>query len=143
MSRSSVIAEAIAKRLNAQIPLKGVIAIAARQKDLSSDLEIRVGKAGGGAIIVQYEGFSNPNANGSGNPTVIRNYTASIYTVPILRDDEIPADDIEEFVAKKLHNWELAEDLTGAVELSVKSSAVVPDKKYLIYQLDIEVISRL
>lgn len=143
MSKSSTIADAMVSRLNAQIPLTGVTAIAARQKDLSTDLSIKVLKAGGACIVVQFEGFTNPSAIASGAVNVTRRYTASIYTRPIMNDGEISADDVVEFVAAKLHNWELDEDRTSGAEIMVTSCDVIPDKTYLIYQLDIDVLSRL
>jgi hypothetical protein len=143
MSKSHTIAEAMAARLNAQLQLAGVTAIAARQKELGNEINQRVLKAGGAAIIIQFEGFSNPASNASGNVTVTRRYTASIYTRPILRDGETPADDVVEFVAKTLHDWEMDEYKTSAADIRVLDCEVVPDRSFLIYQLDIECLSRL
>jgi hypothetical protein len=143
MSKSHGIAEAMVARLNAHLQLAGVTAIVSRQKELANEVERKVLKAGGAAIIVQFEGFTNPNGAVSGQVTVTRRYTASIYTRPIMRDGETPADEVVEFVAKTLHNWEMDENATQAAEIQVTGCDVLPDKSYLIYQLDIDCLSRL
>jgi hypothetical protein len=143
MSKINTIAEAMAERLNAEIYLQDVVAVVSRQKDLASTLQAKVLKAGGAAIVIQFEGFSNPSANSPVHPTVTRRYTATIYTKPIMREGETPADDIVEFVASKLHDWEITADTADAAEVRMTGGDVIPDRNYLIYQLDLEVLSRL
>jgi hypothetical protein len=47
-----------------------------------------------------------------------------------------------EDAAKVLHSWEPS-DLVGISEISVKSGLARPDDNYLIYDLEVEVMSRL
>ena len=143
MSRSNTIALAMAARLNAQQELAGVTAMVARQKELANEISQRVLKLGGTVIIVQFEGLTNPATNASGSVTVTRRYTTTLYSRPLLSEGETPADDVVELVARQLHDWEPDEATTGAAEIRVVSCDIIPDRTYLIYQLDCEALSRL
>lgn len=144
MSLALTIADAMAARLNALASLPGAMALVDRQKDVRSEVAARLLKSAGAAAVILYEGFSNPDANGSGLPRVTRRYTLTLYARPIIRDSaEIPADDIIEIIARALHNWEPAESAAGFFEIHVSGGDLRPDQKYLIYDLDIEVLSRL
>lgn len=143
MSKAITIAEAMVDRLNALSTLPGISAFVDRQKDVVSEVAKRVAIGSGAAIVVLYEGFSNPTANASGSVSVTRRYTVSVYSKPILRGDEMPADDIVEIVASSLHDWEPDEGTVQFAEIKVTGGDLRPDAKYLIYDLDIECLSRL
>jgi hypothetical protein len=144
MSKAITIAEAMAARINVQMTLPDVSAFVDRQKDLLAEINLRVAKAGGAAIAILFEGFSNADTSSSVNLTVLRRYTVTIYAKPVLRDaTETAADDIVEIVARALHNWEPDEAKVGCAEITVKGCDLIPDNRYLTYALDIECVSRL
>lgn len=144
MSKAIEIAEAMVKRLNAQIALREVTAMVDRQKDMASELQKRVLQAGGIVVSVLYEGFSNPNGSATGNASVTRRYTVSVYAKPILLDAySSPADTIVERVARALHNWDIAENSADAAEILVTDCDLTPDRTFLVYDLDVICLSRL
>jgi hypothetical protein len=144
VSKALTIAQAMADRLNALATLPDVDTLVWKQKDLSSEMAAKLGKSAGAVIVILYEGFKNPDANGGGRLNVTRSYTLSVFSRPVRREGTATAaDDIVEIAAAALHNWEPAEAAAGIGEIHVKSCDLRPDPLYLIYDLDVEVLSRL
>jgi len=144
MSKAIQIAEAMAARLNALATLPDVEAIVWRQKEISSELASKTGKTAGALIVIVYAGFTNPDSSASVHLTVTRRYAVSIFSKPVMRNrTATAADDIVEIAARSLHNWEPDETTTGTAEIRVASCEIRPDEQYLIYDMDIECVSRL
>ena len=144
MSKGIDIANAMAARLNALYGIPSNLALVDRQKDIRVEVANRVAKASGSAIIILYEGFSNPAAMASGALNITRRYTVTIYAKPVIQAaDVMAADDLLEAVARSLHNWEPDEPTAGFGEITVTGGDLRPDKSYFIYDLDVEVLSRL
>lgn len=143
MSKALDIADHIAAHLNGLPALTGVTTLVDRQKDLTAEIGLKVAKIGG-CVTILYSGFTNPDAAGGGLPRVLRRYDVTIYAKPILAGaGAMPADDILEAVATGLHLWEPDEAVPGFVEIQVSGGGLRGDKKFLIYDLDVEVLSRL
>lgn len=139
MSKAIDIADAMAARINAIPGVSEDIALVDRQKNIQAEVATRVNKSTGAAITILYEGFSNSATNASGLLTITRRYSVSLYARPVLQTSTaMPADDLIEEVARRLHDWE-PEDC----EINVTGCDMRPDKTYLIYDLDVEVLSRL
>ena len=144
MSKALNIADAMAARLNALLTLPAGMTLVDRQKDIRAEVAAKVAKAGGAAAVILYEGFSNSSPASSSQLRITRRYTVTIYSKPVLRDaTEISADDIVETIARSLHDWEPEESADGIGEISVTGCDLRPDAKFLIYDLDIEILSRL
>lgn len=144
MSKSLTIANAMAARLNAVAALSSVRAVVWKKKDLESELATITGKSTSALIVILYTGFENPDSSGSANPVLKRRYTISIFANPTTRlATAAAADDICEIVARTLHNWEPDEITTDTAEISVTSCDLRPDDQYLIYDMEIECLSRL
>jgi hypothetical protein len=144
MSKAIDIADAMAARLNALTTLPGVEAIVWRQKDFTNELAQKTSRVGGALIVILYSGFANSSDAAAVHLNVARRYTVSIFAKPVIRTTrDLAADDIVETVAATLHNWEPDETLTGAAEIKVSGCELRPDTQYLIYDLDLEVLSRL
>lgn len=144
MSKAIDIAEAMASRINALSGVPANVALVDRQKNIQVEVANRVAKMGGSAIIILYEGFSNPSAMASGSLNITRRYTVTLYARPILQaTDAMPADDLIELVAAALHDWEPDETTAGFGEITVSGCDLRPDKTYFIYDLDVEILSRL
>jgi hypothetical protein len=148
MSIGITIAKAIVERLANSGGFRGVAVVVDQQLDIDTEIEKNLGLAkgrakGSGAFVsVFYQGFTNPDNSGANNPDVVRNYQVTIYAAPILSSLNKPADSLMEDAATVLHSWETAEAL-GISEITVKSGLARPDNNYLIYDLDVEVLSRL
>lgn len=149
MSNAIEIANAMAAQLNAADGLSGVIeALVDRQLDIVTEIEKRVlmaaGKAKGkGAVItIFYQGFQNPDASGATYPKVTRNYLCSLYAAQVLGTGNTPADDLLELAARALHNWDTDGD-DSIDEIHVLSGLARPDDDFLIYDIEVKVMSRL
>jgi hypothetical protein len=144
MSKANDIAESMVAHLTALPALARVAVMVDRQKDIESMVSSKVNKGAGACVTILYEGFSNPDASSSNNANVTRRYTASIYSRPVLvQPTDMPADDVVEEVARGLHQWDPAETIKGFVEIFVTGCDLRGDFKYLIYDLDVVVTSRL
>lgn len=144
MSKSLTIAHAMADRLNAVAALASVRAVVWKQKELESELATITGKSTSALIVILYTGFENPDTAAGVHLTLKRRYTISIFTKPATRfTAAAAADDIAEIVARTLHNWEPDETTTDAGEIRVASCDLRPDPEHLIYDMDIECLSRL
>ena len=144
MSKAIDIANAMAARINAISGIPSNLAVVDRQKDIRVEVAHRVLKGTGSAIIILYEGFSNPAPMASGLLNITRRYSVTLYARPILQDAEVvAADELIELVARELHNWEPDEASAGFGEIIVTGCDLRPDKSYFIYDLDLEVLSRL
>ena len=148
MSKALDIAEAMAAHLNATAGFDGVPALVDRQLDIGTEIAKRMGlaisssKGRGGVMTVFYTGFTNPDAGISAAPTVSRSYLVSIYGADVLKSGHTPADDIMELAAHALHQWEPA-DQFGIAEIHVLNGQARPDADYLIYDLEVRILSRL
>jgi hypothetical protein len=148
MSIGITIAEAMVERLASSGGFRGVTVLVDQQLDIDTEIEKALGMAAGKAkgagafVSVFYEGFANPDSSGANNPVIIRSYQVSIYAAPILSSSNQPADSLMETAATVLHSWEPGE-LGGISEITVKSGLARPDNNYLIYDLSVEVSSRL
>lgn len=144
MSKSLTIAQAMADRLNAVAALASVRAVVWKKKDLESELATITGKSTSALIVILYTGFENPDTSATVNPTLKRRYTISIFAKPATRlAAAAAADDICEIVARSLHNWEPDETTVGTAEIRVATCDLRPDDEYLIYDMEIECMSRL
>lgn len=145
MSRALTIADKIAERLNGWAGLQNVAAIVDRQKDILSQVATNMQKSKGACVTVLYEGFRNRDEN-SGGPLVIYRYTIRCYGLAIIQQgnpDHVFIDDIQEAVAKALHNWVPQENMHNYGECKVKSGEMEPHNNFLIYALDVEVWAQM
>lgn len=126
------------------VELAGIPVVVDRQKDIAAEVAKKVAMAKAVVVVITYEGFSNPDERMTGGVTVTRRYSVTIYARPILAEvDAIPADDVVEYVTRRIHNWDPAEDVAGFVTVNVTGCDLVPNTKHLIYDLDVEAQCRM
>jgi hypothetical protein len=135
------IADAIKARLEAQAALAGVDVIVDRQKDLAAILAKSVGKAKGSAITILWEGFDVPDSNTSG-PHIRSRYTLRTWSRPVLAQENTPADELVTAICTALHHW-IPEGLHAFGEMTITGGDFTPDSKWLIYEVDAEVMLKL
>lgn len=144
MSKAIDIANALKDRLTSDQLLEGVEVIVDRQRDIGSEVSKKVLMSGAILVVILYQGFANPDERYSGLPSVIRRYTVTVYSRPVmLSEGEMPADDVVEAVARRLHNWDADEATEGLASVIVTFCDMRPDQKHLIYDLDVEAQSSL
>jgi hypothetical protein len=146
MSHALDIADLIAARL-AAAPATGELAVTQditgcpilvdRQKNLLSDIQKAVGKTGGTAIVILWQGFTSVDDN-AGTPRLLLRYTISVWSKPILTSGDLPADDIMETILRRLWQW-LPESGHAFGEMKLKSGGLVPDSRFLIYDCEVSV----
>jgi len=140
MSRVLDIAELIKARLESRPALAGVDIVVDRQKDLATVVSKGVGKAKGCCVTILFEGFQVPDRNTPG-PQVRPRYTLRVWSRPIIKDD-LPADEVVEEIARALHHW-IPEGLHAYGEMTVTGGDLVPDKTWLIYEIETEMTLKL
>ena len=141
MSRVMDIADAMATRLESQAALAGVDVIVDRQKDLAETLKKSVAKAKGSAITILWEGFDVPDVNTSG-PQIRSRYTLRTWSRPVLADGNTPADELVTAICKALHHW-IPEGLHSFGEMTITGGDFTPDTKWLIYEVEAQVMLKL
>ena len=140
MSRMLDIADAIKTRLEAVTALAGIDVVVDRQKDIAVLIAKSVGRAKGSCITILWDGFGVPDANTSG-PQVTSRYTIRTWSRPVI-NNETPADELVEEISKALHHW-IPVGLHAFGEMTVSGGDFVPDAKWLIYEVDVQVTLKL
>lgn len=128
-------ADEIADRLRAVTRLESVEIIVDRQKDIAAEFAKAMGKAKGGVIIILFDGY-RPNDEDVAESVLISSYSITIWTKPILRGDQAPADDIVEETHRALHGWK--HDFYCQHNAIVRSGRIIPDQRFLIHELQLE-----
>jgi hypothetical protein len=136
-------ADAIKARLEAQATLAGVDVIVDRQKDILSAVAAAIGKTKGNAITILWEGFGVPDPNTSG-PRILSRYSIRTWSMPVVErarkapGDVILADTIVVSICKALHHWMPTEaHIFG--EMTVTGGDLVPDPRWLSYEINAEI----
>jgi hypothetical protein len=143
MSKWLDFADDIATLFGTVDALDGIDIVVDRQKDLAAEVAKATGKAKGAAVVILWAGADNEDPACDG-PRMRADYEISIYCKPVLRGDQSPADDIAEAVASALHHWQPDGVSVAAYErMTVSRVAMVPDPKYLVYQIDARITVQL
>jgi hypothetical protein len=130
-------ADQIATRLQAVPELSSVGIIVDRQKDIAAEFTKTMGKVNGGVIIILFEGFQPDSGDyPQSDDTLISSFSVTIWTKPILRRGQPPADDLVEAVHTSLHGWKQDECRFRSV---VKRGRIINNPRYLIHQLQVEI----
>jgi hypothetical protein len=140
MSRMLDIADAIKTRLESRAALEEIPVVVDRQKDISVLIAKSVGRSKGSCITILWDGFGVPDPNTSG-PQVTSRYTLRTWSRPVI-NNETPADELVEEICKALHHW-IPVGVHAFGEMTVSGGDFVPDSKWLIYEVDVEVTLKL
>lgn len=128
-------AEEIADRLRAVTELESVEIIVDRQKDIAAEFAKAMGKAKGGVIIIFFDGY-RPNEEDVAESLLVSSYSITVWTKPVLRTGQAAADDLVEAVHRSLHGWQ--HDFYCQNNAIVRSGRIIPDQRFLIHELQIE-----
>jgi hypothetical protein len=140
MSRMLDIADAIKTRLESRAALEEIPVVVDRQKDIAVLIAKSVGRSKGSCITILWDGFGVPDPNTSG-PQVTSRYTLRTWSRPVI-NNETPADELVEEICKALHHW-IPVGVHAFGEMTVSGGDFVPDSKWLIYEVDVEVTLKL
>lgn len=142
MSKPLDIADKMAARLTALTALAGVTCLVDRQKDIAAEVAKGVAKLGV-CVSILYQGFTNPDASQTGRPVATHHYTVTVTARPVMTAAGMHADDALQLVSRCLHNWDATEATDGFSEIHINRSSLRPDAKYLVYDIDLDVITSL
>lgn len=142
MSAMLHVADAIKERLENTPALAGVGVVVDRQKDVYSAVAAAVNKSGGNGVTILWEGFSVPDTNTAG-PRILSRYSIRTWSLPVVeRARKAPgkvlfADDLVTAILKSLHHWNPT-DLHNYGEMTVTGGDLVPDPRWLSYEINAE-----
>lgn len=89
----------------ADVPsLAGIKIVVDRQHDLLAELNKVIGRQTGNLILIAWAGGDNKDPT-SDVPRIESSFTATLFSKPVIRKGEPPADDIAEVIATTLHDW--------------------------------------
>ena len=146
MSSALDIADLIAARL-ATAPATGELAtvldithlpvIVDRQKSIVSDIAKGVGKAGGTAITILWQGFSTVEKNTS-RPRLAQRYTLTVWSKPVIAGEDLAADDVMQSIITRMWRW-----IPGGghcfAAAEITRGGLIPDAKYLVYDCELSI----
>lgn len=128
-------ADEIAARLKSVLELESVEIIVDRQKDIAAEFSKAMGKAKGGVIIILFDGY-RPNEEDVAESVLVSSYSITIWTKPVLRGGQPPADDLVESVHRALHGWQ--HDFYCQNNAIVRRGRIIPNQRFLIHELQLE-----
>ena len=142
MSQFYDTAEAIAAHLATITALADVPVVVNRQKELESELRKALGKQAGCLAVISWAGSPNEDLSADG-PLFKSSYTVHLFSRPILRSGQTPADDLMEAMATALHDHRLTAGGAYRDRLVVTGIEPEPHDELLIYVLTLTTPSQL
>lgn len=97
-------ADAIAASLATVALLRDSRIVVDRQHDILAELNKVIGRQTGNLILISWAGGPNKDESGDG-PRIESAFTVTLFSKPVIRRGETPADDIAEAIAHHLHDW--------------------------------------
>lgn len=107
MSKFYDTADLIVTHLKTVSALSSVDIVADRQMDIAAELRKAIAKQIGGLAVVTWIGSPNEDLSADG-PRFLSKFTVTLFTKPVLRAGDTPADDMAEAIATALHDYRFA-----------------------------------
>jgi hypothetical protein len=142
MSKFYATADAIADALATVELLADSRIVVDRQADIVSELKKVIGKQIGNLILISWTGGQNSDESSDG-PRIESGYNVTLFSKPIIRKGETPADDIAEAIAEHLHDWKARPEDSYYERLIVTAVVPVPAPDLLAYQIRLKTPSQL
>lgn len=135
MIRLRLLTAPTATELATPLALAGLDIIVDRQKNILSDVTKAVAKAKGTAVVILWEGFTTADKN-SARPRLAHSYNITVWSKPILAGANLAADDVMESIIARLWHWRPSGGHAFS-EVEVRNGGLVPDAKFLKYDLEV------
>ena len=129
--------DAIKGRLEAIPALDSVGVLVDHQKDIASEFKKAMAKVKGGVVVIFFDSYQTIEPDVAASQ-VESEFAVTVWTKPILRRDETPADDIVSDIHKSLHGWE-HEEGNCRNKAIVARGRVIPNQQFLIHELRIKI----
>lgn len=140
MSKFYDTADAIAAHLKTVVSLSKLPIVVDRQKDILSELKSAIAKQSGCLIIVTWAGAPNDDQSADG-PRFASRYTVTLFSKPVIRHGETPADDLIEDIATALHDYRPSGSFYD--RLVITGIDPIADEELLIYRVNLTTTSQL
>jgi len=135
--RTRLLTAPVAGELATSLDLTRTEVLVDRQKSILADVQKAVGKAGGSAIVILWQGFQVADKNAS-TPRIAARYTITVWSKPVMTGSDIPADLVMESILQRLWQWVPAGSHAYG-EVTLLNGGLVPDPKYLIYDCELTI----
>ena len=122
--------------------LNGIVIVVDRQKDIVSDLRKIIAKQTGNLALITWTGAPNEDKSADG-PHFRASYTVTLFSAPVIRAGETPADDIIELIAASLHDYRPTGNFHDRLVVDGITPVTTVDMPHLIYRIDISTPSQL
>jgi hypothetical protein len=139
--RTRLLTAPITGELATSVNLTTMEVVIYRQTPIVSQITAAVAKATGGVILITWEGFRIPDGN-TARPRLANRYNISVWNKPIIDNNARPADEVVESIINRLWQW-VPGGGHAYGEVEVRSGDMVPDKNFLIYDLEITIPTNL
>jgi hypothetical protein len=117
------------------VDLTALEVIVDRQKNILTEVSKAVAKAGGTAIVILWTGFQTVDKNAR-RPRLGNSYTITVWSKPVIAGNDLAADDVMESVILRLWQW-VPDGGHSQGEVQIRDGGLVPDNKFLKYDLDV------
>lgn len=128
---------AIKARLESVTALADVDILVDHQKDIRSEFNKAISKIKGGVVTIFFDSYSTDEENVA-DSRVISDFILLVWTKPIIRDGDLPSDDIVSEIHKSLHGWN-SDPESCRNKVIVSRGRVVPNPKFLIHEIRIKI----
>lgn len=127
----------IKDRLAAVPALADVEVIVDHQKDITSEFKKAMAKVKGTAVTIFFDSYTTAEEEVA-KSRVVSQFVLLIWTKPIVRPEDTPADDLVSGIHKSLQGW-VPEGNSCRDKASVLRGRVVPNKQFLIHELRLKI----
>ena len=125
-------AEALRDSIAALPELAGTDVLVDHQKDMVSEFKRAMAKTKGSSVVIFFSGYDTHEEDVA-ESEVISNYVVTVWTKPVLRQGETPADDMVSAIHKALHGKADPDNCRNRI--AVTGGKVIPNTQFLIHEL--------
>lgn len=130
-------ADEIAALLEGAEGLGAIPWVVDRQKDVISEIKQAINKQAGAIGIITWTGGRNIDESADG-PAIESTFTITLFTKPVLRGNDTPADDLVQLVARTLHDNRLGSKLNYQQRIILTSIEPIASEELLAYRISVK-----
>jgi hypothetical protein len=128
---------AIKERLESIPALSSIDVLVDHQKDIKSEFAKAVAKIKGGVVVIFFDSYTTDEEEVA-ESRVVSDFILLVWTKPIIRGGETPADDIVSEIHKSLHGWKHDPE-SCRNKVIISRGRVVPNPKFLVHEIRIKI----
>jgi len=105
------------------------------QQNITAAVNAAILKASGCAIVIVWNGWNTLDKNAR-TPRLTHRYNLCVWSKPVIDAGAYPADQVVESILNRLWQW-IPTGAHAYGEVEIKDGGLVPDAKFLKYDLDL------